>query len=178
MRRVSEDGDGSACISIHINECRPVDAIAALPTNREGGIGFFNIDWLRVAVAGQPRSELIGRDQEPRIACFVGEKDQLTASDDATVVVGRASLNVTNLVGETKTPAVHLALARSTLDHFPPLPRASWCWPWICLPSCSATSSRSSITASTALSFTATSPPCRDPSSWYTSSVRCSAFRW
>jgi hypothetical protein len=33
-------------------------------------------------------------------------------------------------------------------------------------------------TASTALSFTVTSAPCRGPSRWCTSSVRCSAFRW
>src|SRR5712672_2109814 len=50
--------------------------------------------------------------------------------------------------------------------------------PWKPSPSCLAIYWPSSTTASTALSFTATSAGCRGPSRWCTSSVTWSALRW
>jgi hypothetical protein len=38
MRRISEDSAYSSCVAINVDECRSLDAIVALPTDREGGI--------------------------------------------------------------------------------------------------------------------------------------------
>jgi len=48
--------------------------------------------------------ELIGGVEQPGIAGFGGEQDQLTDGDDAAVVVGGPALNIAHLIGETKTP--------------------------------------------------------------------------
>src|ERR1700690_3981943 len=73
----------------------------------------------------------------------------------------------------TKDPHYRiLAHQRSRFTHY------YRCLPWKYSPRCSATSWRLFTTASTALLFTVTSAPCRGPSRWCTSSVRCSAFRW
>ena len=45
---------------IGVNEGRPVDAIAALPTDRERGIGFLDGDRFALPVSSQPCGELIG----------------------------------------------------------------------------------------------------------------------
>ena len=119
VSRVSEDGSDPPGFSIDVNECWSLDAIVALPVNREGGIVFLDVDRFGVAVAGQPCGELIGRVEQPRIAGFGGEQDKLTDGDDAPVMVGSPTLNVANFVGETKVLAMHHALARSTLDRYP-----------------------------------------------------------
>jgi hypothetical protein len=85
--RVAEDGGHSAGISIRVNECRSVDAIAALPTDREGGIGFFDADRFALAVSSQPCCESIGGVEQPGITGFGREQDQLTNPDDAAVIV-------------------------------------------------------------------------------------------
>ncbi len=71
---------------IGVNEGRPVDAIAALPTDRERGIGFLDVDRFALPVSSQPCGELIGGVEQPGIAGFGGEQDQLTDGDDAAVV--------------------------------------------------------------------------------------------
>ena len=71
---------------IRVDECRAFDAIAALPTNGEGGIGFLDVDRFALAVSSQPCGEPIGGVEQPGIAGFGGEQDQLTESDDAAVV--------------------------------------------------------------------------------------------
>ena len=43
----------------------------------------------------------------------------MSDGDDAPVAVGRPTLNVADLIGETKALAVHPVLARSTLDRYP-----------------------------------------------------------
>jgi len=57
MRRVSQCGRDPAAVPIDINECRPLDTIVTLPTDREGGIGFFDVDRLGVAIMGELRGE-------------------------------------------------------------------------------------------------------------------------
>jgi hypothetical protein len=42
---------------------------------------------------------LIGDVQQPSISGIGGKQDQLTESNDATVVLGSFVLNVTNLIG-------------------------------------------------------------------------------
>jgi hypothetical protein len=60
----------------------------ALPTDRERGIGFLDLDRFALALSSQPCGELIGGVEQPGIAGFGGEQDQLTDGDDAAVVVG------------------------------------------------------------------------------------------
>src|ERR1700747_2192883 len=81
MRRISEDGAGSACVAINVYECRSLDAIVALPADREGGISLFDVDRFGVPITGQPCSELVGRVKQPRIASFGREQDELTDAD-------------------------------------------------------------------------------------------------
>src|ERR1700747_3398039 len=75
------------------NERRSLDAVAALPTDRERGIGFLDVDRLALALSSQPCGGLTGGVEQPGIAGFGGEQDQLTDGDDAAVVVGGAALN-------------------------------------------------------------------------------------
>src|SRR3982074_290584 len=116
MRRISEDGACSAGVAIDVDECRSLDAIVALPTDREGGISLVDVDRFGVSIPGQSCSELVGRVKQPRIARFAREQDELTDADHTSGVVGCPTLNVADLIGETKALAVHHALARSTLD--------------------------------------------------------------
>src|ERR1700719_1136458 len=116
MRRISEDGAGSACVAINVYECRSLDAIGALPADSEGGISLFDVDRFGVPITGQTCSELVGRVEQRRIASFGREQDELTDADHPSVVVGCATLNVADLTGETKALAVHHALAQSRLD--------------------------------------------------------------
>ena len=60
----------------------------ALPTDREGGIGFLDVDRFVLAVSSQPCREPIGGVEQPSIAGFGGEQDQLTDGNDAAVVIG------------------------------------------------------------------------------------------
>ena len=143
-----------AGIAIDVDEGGAFDAIAALPVDREGGIGFFDVDGFGVAITGEPGGELIGRVEEPGIAGFGREQDKLTDGDDAPVMVGGATLNVADLIGETEALAIDHALAGPRLIGCSVL-RAQG-RPWTCSPSCSAICWSLSITASTALSFTVT----------------------
>ena len=74
MRGVSEGSGDPAAIPIGVNEGGPLDAIMALPVDREGGIGFFDVDRFGLAITGEPRGELIGRVEQPGIAGFGGKQ--------------------------------------------------------------------------------------------------------
>jgi hypothetical protein len=88
VRRISLDGGEPSGFSIHVNECRSLDAVAPVPFNREGGLVFFDVEWFGVPIAGQPCSELIGGVQQPRIASLGGKQDKLADGDDAPIVLG------------------------------------------------------------------------------------------
>jgi hypothetical protein len=85
-RPKNEDGGDPAGVLIRVNERRSLDAIAALPTDRERGIGFLYLDRFARALSSQPCGEVIGGVEQPGIAGFGGEQDQLTDGDDAAVV--------------------------------------------------------------------------------------------
>jgi hypothetical protein len=72
--RIAEDGGDPAGISIGVNERRSVGAIAALPTDRERGIGFLDVDRLVLTVSSQPCREPIGGVEQPSIASFGGDR--------------------------------------------------------------------------------------------------------
>ena len=69
-------------------------------------------------VSSPPCREPIGGVEQPGIAGFGGEQDQLTDSEDAAVVIGCPGLNIAHLIGETETLALDDRLARSTPDGF------------------------------------------------------------
>ena len=77
---------------------RPVEAIVAGPSDLEAGVGFLKGDGFRIAVAGEACGDVVGGVEEPSIACFGREEDKLVAS----VASGCPSLDVVNLVGESK----------------------------------------------------------------------------
>jgi hypothetical protein len=72
-----------------------------------------------VAIASQPRGKVVESIEQPGIADFGREKNQLANGDHALVVLGRPLLNVAHLVGKPKTLAVHHTLARSPFNPFP-----------------------------------------------------------
>jgi hypothetical protein len=88
VRWIPVDGGEPSGFSIHVNECGSLDAIAPLPVNRERGLVFFDVKWLRVSIAGQPGGELIGRVKQPRIARLGGEQDNMTDRNDAPIMLG------------------------------------------------------------------------------------------
>ena len=98
MHRIAEDGRYAAAVAIGVDEGRSVEAIASGPSDLEAGVGFLEGDGFRVAVAG---GEVIGGVEEPSIACFGREQDELVDGDDASVMSGGPSLDGANLVGES-----------------------------------------------------------------------------
>ena len=67
---------------------------------------FLEGDRLRVAVAGEARGEVVGRVEEPGVAGFGREQDELVGGNDAPVMGSRPSLDIANLFGETKPTTV------------------------------------------------------------------------
>jgi hypothetical protein len=93
--------------------------ILPLPLDRERGVGVLDVDRFWIPVAGQPRGQVIDSIEQPRIAGFGREQNQLANGDNARVVLDSPSPNVANLVGKAITPAVHHTFARSPFDPFP-----------------------------------------------------------
>jgi hypothetical protein len=89
---VSEDGNGATGILIRIDERRPIDPIAALPFDGKRGRGFHDLDRFSFAISGEPCGQEISAVEQPCIAGFGREQDQLTNRDNASVVVGGAVL--------------------------------------------------------------------------------------
>src|ERR1700736_4456158 len=118
LGRMAEDGGDPAGISIGVNERQSLEAVAALPTDGERGIGFLDVDRFALPVSSQPCREPIGGVEQPGIAGFGGEQDQLTDGNDAAVVIGCPALDIAHLIGQTKTLALHNPLAWSTPDGF------------------------------------------------------------
>ena len=84
---------------IGVDKGRSVDAIAALPTDGERGIGFFDVDRFALPVSSQPCREPIGGVEQPGIAGLGGEEDEWADCDDARVAVGGPALDVANFIG-------------------------------------------------------------------------------
>ena len=93
-------------MTIDVDEISALDAVLSLPLDRESRVGIFDADRFRITVAGHPRRQVIGRIEQPRIAGFGREENQLANGDNAPVVLGSPTLNVAHLVGKAKTLAV------------------------------------------------------------------------
>jgi hypothetical protein len=63
------------------------------------------VDRFACPVSGEPCREPVSGVEQPSIAGFGGEQDQLTDGDDAAVVTGRPGLDIAYLIGQTKIPA-------------------------------------------------------------------------
>src|SRR3984893_17213840 len=98
ISRVAEDGGDPAGILIRVNERWSLEAIAALPNDREGGIVFLDEDRFALPVPSQPCREPVAGVEQPSIAGFGGEQDQLTnsgvrnASPGPNITAGRINL--------------------------------------------------------------------------------------
>src|SRR5215472_12871328 len=110
---VTEDRRHPAAMIIDVDEAPSLDPVVPLPLDRESGVGVLDVNRFGVTVPGHPGSQMVGRIEQPRIAGFRREQDELADPNDALVVLGRAPLNVAHLVGKAKTLAVHYTLARS-----------------------------------------------------------------
>src|SRR5262249_52902237 len=82
VSRVTEDRRYSAAIVIRIDEGGSVDAIAPRPPDGERGIGFLDVDRFAVAASSQSCREPVGGFEQPGIAGFGGEQDQLADGHD------------------------------------------------------------------------------------------------
>src|SRR5262249_6139559 len=135
----------SAAIVIRIDEGGSVDAIAPLPTDGERGIGFLNVDRFAVAVSSQSCREPVAWVEQPGIAGFGGEQDQLADGHDTALLMGRLTPNIPPLSAQTKFPAPDDLLAGSAPVSFATLDVSWGGLPWNYSPSCSATCWRSSM---------------------------------
>jgi hypothetical protein len=115
---VAEDCGDTASFLIREYECRSLNAIAALPTDREGCAGFQDADWFGLPLSSQPYREAIGGVEKPGITGFGGEQDQLANRYDAAIMVGCPTLNIAHLIGKTKILALHDPVVRSTRNGF------------------------------------------------------------
>jgi hypothetical protein len=88
---VAKDGDNTGSVAVDVDERIAVDLVVAVPSNREIGIGFLEVDLLGISVARETGSKVIGGVEHPRRGCG----------------------NVIDLVGETKILPVEGSLARS-----------------------------------------------------------------
>jgi len=77
------------------------------------------VDRFALAVSGQPRREPFGGIEQPGIAGFGGEQDQQADGHDTAVLIGRLTLNIAHLIGQTKIPAADNLLAGSAPDPRP-----------------------------------------------------------
>src|SRR5208337_5105834 len=67
--RIPKYGDDPTGFPIRVDERRPVEAIAALPTDRKRGIGLLDMDCFELAVSGEPCGQLIRAVEQP---CITG----------------------------------------------------------------------------------------------------------
>src|ERR1035437_4790610 len=114
--RIAEDGRAAAGIAISVDKGGPFDAIAALPFDRETGIGLLQMNRFGVAVPGRSGRKLIGDVEQPGISGIGGKQDDLTDGRYASVVIGGFVLDVANLVGEAEALALHHVSCRTALN--------------------------------------------------------------
>ena len=59
LRWVTGDGCHSTALTVHVDEGPSFDAILPLPADRECCVRVLELDWFGVAIAGQPRRQMI-----------------------------------------------------------------------------------------------------------------------
>src|SRR5262249_28297903 len=76
--RVTEQGGDPPALPVGVEERRSHNSVLTRPSHREGGLGVFDMDWLRVPIARQANGEVLGRIEHPGIAGFAREQHKLT----------------------------------------------------------------------------------------------------
>ena len=82
------------------DEGRPDDLVPAPPADLEALLGLDDVDGPWIARLGNPRGQVIGGIQDPGVAAFGREQQELADRYDAAVALGGQTLNVPNFVGE------------------------------------------------------------------------------
>src|ERR1700746_2512862 len=114
LRGVTVDGRHPTTMTIH--EGPSLNTVLPLPPDREGDVGVLDVNRFGIAIAGQPRGQVIEGIEQPGISGFGREENQLADCDDALAVLSTPTLNVVDLIGKPKTLAVHHTFARSPFD--------------------------------------------------------------
>jgi hypothetical protein len=107
VRWVAGDGRQPATKIIDVDKDPSLDVVSPLPLDREASVGVLDVDRLGIAITGQPRGQVVESIEQPCIAAFGREENQLANGNNALVVLGSPTLNVAHLVGKAKTLAVH-----------------------------------------------------------------------
>ena len=68
---VAKDGEQPIGDSVAVYEGRAVEAVVPGPGDGEVGVGLFDVDRIRIAIARQSNRQLLGRIQQPGIAVSV-----------------------------------------------------------------------------------------------------------
>ena len=89
-----------------------VDSVCAFPADGKPRLCLLDVDIFRISVPRQPRGQVILRIKQPGIPGIGREQDQRTDDDEAPIVFGSLVLEVADLVGEAKVPALDVSLAR------------------------------------------------------------------
>jgi hypothetical protein len=69
---IAEDGCGAAGVAVGVDEGCAFDAVAPLPVDCKGSVGFFDMERFGVAAMGEAEREVIVAIDEPGIAGFTG----------------------------------------------------------------------------------------------------------
>ena len=59
-RGISDDRGDPASFAIGVGKCGAINAIVALPSDREAGIGLVQMNWFRIPIPGQAGGKFIG----------------------------------------------------------------------------------------------------------------------
>jgi hypothetical protein len=97
--RVAEDGCRAAGVAVGVEEGCAFDAVVALPVDCKGSVGFFDVERLRVAVAGEREGEAMVAVEEPSIAGVAGEQRNIimASKQSAAVMVEPTDANLPSL---------------------------------------------------------------------------------
>ena len=106
-------------IPVGIHESAAVDSVLAFPSDGKARVSFLKVDVLRVAVSGQPRSQVIFRIEQPCIPGVGREQRQRANRHETAAVFGGTALDVSDLVGKVEVLALDVPLARPVFDGFP-----------------------------------------------------------
>ena len=98
--RVAEDGNHPTRRLIGVDESAPIDMVVTFPANGEGGVGFLELERLRVPIAGDLGSKPVRGVQYPAVPRFAGKEHQFTDGDKASVAFGRPLLDVMHFPGK------------------------------------------------------------------------------
>ena len=87
---MAEDGCRAAGVAVGIEEGCAFDAVVALSGDCKRSVGFFDVERLRVAVAGEREGEAMVAVEEPGIAGVAGEQRNTNPQNHRPVIASAA----------------------------------------------------------------------------------------